>query len=400
MDPFRSGVACNQVFWIGSLRLAVNWEVAFIGKHDEFESLIIADLAYFLSTDIKHISIWQVKPDGDGSIVYFRYLFDTDNDENTQILGGDVMALARKEIADSTSSAARGFIMQYTDSSYEFKHCVPSMEECDPSKQIDILFIFYICSGGSFGALALAVIIYRLATRSRRQRAYEAKVREVRQAQLRLMEHHSKARRVGMRDVSKQRANKIHKAQRDREKEQKKEIKRRAEHEKKLNKINENENGDDAYEMAASYHSLQDGGGQGGGGLAVAAAAPGSFAPGSHSQHDSGLELEQYRRYSAQAPPAYAASVPGGLGAGSGNAARSRAATHQVGMAGNKNKNNLSQQQNPRGYAQSVHSRSRGYSEDPAANLPPNWKVYYNNDGIPYYYNNSTGQTTWRHPKQ
>ena len=30
--------------------------------------------------------------------------------------------------------------------------------------------------------------------------------------------------------------------------------------------------------------------------------------------------------------------------------------------------------------------------------LPPDWKIYYNDDGVPYYYNTQTGQTTWRHP--
>merc|ERR1712113_1254201 len=93
-----------------------------------------------------------------------------------------------------------------------YKFCIPTKEECDPSKQINVLTIFYFCCGGSFGLVIILVILYRIATRGRRQRAYEARVREVRQAQLRLMEHHNKARRVGMRDVSKNRAHKIHKA--------------------------------------------------------------------------------------------------------------------------------------------------------------------------------------------
>ena len=43
--------------------------------------------------------------------------------------------------------------------------------------------------------------------RGKQETEYEAKVREVRQAQLRLMEHHSKARRDGMREVSKRAQN-------------------------------------------------------------------------------------------------------------------------------------------------------------------------------------------------
>merc|ERR1712062_122247 len=96
--------------------------------------------------------------------------------------------------------------------SYAFSYCIPSMENCDPSKEIDLTLMFYICLGGSFVFITLVVFIYRLATRRKRREAYEKQVREVRQAQLRLMEHHNKARRVGMRDVSKKRASKTHKA--------------------------------------------------------------------------------------------------------------------------------------------------------------------------------------------
>merc|ERR1712176_681076 len=182
-------------------------------------------------------------------------------------------ALAKKEIEDSTSSSVRGFIMQYTDSSYSYKFCIPTKEECDPSKQINVLTIFYFCCGGSFGLVIILVILYRIATRGRRQRAYEARVREVRQAQLRLMEHHNKARRVGMRDVSKNRAHKIHKAQ-------KKEIKHRAKEEKKLNKIKEeNNHSNNPWGPKPEY-----------------AASAGH----DHRPQNSALELEQYRKYSQQ----------------------------------------------------------------------------------------------------
>ena len=30
--------------------------------------------------------------------------------------------------------------------------------------------------------------------------------------------------------------------------------------------------------------------------------------------------------------------------------------------------------------------------------LPKNWKIYYSEDGIPYYYNKKTDETLWRHP--
>ena len=380
--------------------MKVDWETAFVDQWTEFEPLIIQDLAYFLSTDIRHISIWQLKPDGDGSIVYFRYLFDTDNEDNVQITGGDVMALARKEIGITDSSASRGFIMQYTDSSYPFEFCVPTKEECDPSKQINILEIFYICAGGSFGLVLIAVVLYRIITRGKRQRAYEEKVREVRQAQLRLMEHHSKARRVGMRDVSKNRAHKIHKAHKKKDKAELNELKQRAEEEKRLNKINE--------EAANSYQQAP-------------GALPGDENPwgdrpvyaasaGGHDKGNSQLELEQYRRYSQQpaqqnnnqfiSKPEYAASAGGGRRAsyqppGMKQNQQTRTVAHSVAVTKTRNKANSVATRSSR-----ASSRVSQGSRDPAANLPPQWKVYYNNDGIPYYYNTTTGQTTWRHPNE
>eukprot|EP01084_Bolivina_argentea_P273378 465653_1 len=33
-------------------------------------------------------------------------------------------------------------------------------------------------------------------------------------------------------------------------------------------------------------------------------------------------------------------------------------------------------------------------------NLPPGWKVYHNDDGIPYFFCATTGETTWIHPNE
>merc|ERR1712113_68721 len=211
-----------------------------------------------------------------------------------------------------------------------YKFCIPTKEECDPSKQMGILTIFYFCCGGSFGLVIILVILYRIATRGRRQRAYEARVREVRQAQLRLMEHHNKARRVGMRDVSKNRAHKIHKAHKKKEKLQKEE-----------NKHPNNPWGPKPEYAASAGHD--------------------------HRPQNSALELEQYRKYSQQQD-------------------EKRRASYKLPQ-----------------YAQSAYSvntRSSRSSQrfDPAANLPSGWKVYYNDDGIPYYFNSNSGETTWRHP--
>jgi len=305
-------------------------------------------LAYFLGTDTKHISIWQLKPDGDGSIVYFRYLFDTDDDDETQITGGDIMIYALGEIADSTSTAVRGFLMQYTDSGYPFTYCIPSMENCDPSKDFPIQILFLICLGGSFVFNALVVIIYRLATKKKRDQKYEAEVREVRQAQLQLMENHGRARRVGMRDVSKKRASKIHKAHEKKHKKEKKELKERAKEEKKSNKMQHDEVPGSQYAAIPEHGS-------------------------GHKRINSKLELEQYRtslnekRSQSQAPQ-YAAS--------------------ERGVGGYR----------PPRQSQRVSGAQSVYSAHSDAPLPENWKRYYNEYGVPYYHDSKTGQTTWRHP--
>jgi len=118
--PFRDGLNCDQVFWIGTFRSNINRHIARVEKPELFDELIIRDLAYFLGTDTDHIKIWQLKPDGDKSVVYFKYLFDTDDDDEAQSTGGDVMILATEELKDDTSTAYRGFLMQYTDSAYPY----------------------------------------------------------------------------------------------------------------------------------------------------------------------------------------------------------------------------------------------------------------------------------------
>ena len=187
----------------------INYNDVIRAHYEQFESLMTVDLAYFLGTDTKHISIWQVKPDGGRSVVYFRYLFDVDDEDETQIVGGDIMVLARSEIADDSSTAQRGFLMKYTDSSYDFVYCIPTKEECDPSNTVNMNRIFAICFFASF-AFEIAVYgLYRLLTRGRRQRQYEEKLKEQHRV-LRAMEReHATATRVGMKDVAKKRAKKI-----------------------------------------------------------------------------------------------------------------------------------------------------------------------------------------------
>jgi len=51
-----------------------------------------------------------------------------------------------------------------------------------------------------------------LQLQKKRRLRYEEKVKEIREAQIKLMEHHAKARRVGLKDVSKKRAHEIHEA--------------------------------------------------------------------------------------------------------------------------------------------------------------------------------------------
>ena len=184
--------------------------------------------------------------------------------------------------------------------------------------------------------------------------AYEAKVREVRQAQLRLMEHHSKARRVGMRDVSKKRASKIHKAHAAKEKKEQQELKERAKAEKKMNKMHKKQGAEE--QPGSEYAAIPE----------YASSASG------HKRINSKLELEQYRTSQHEqrsggggGGPQYAASA--------GGYKPPRASGRVSG-------------------AQSVHS---AHSD---AVLPAEWKVYFNENGVPYYHNSKTGKTQWRHP--
>eukprot|EP01083_Nonionella_stella_P164502 544590_1 len=130
--PYRGGKECSQVFWIADFRISIDSSV-YIHKQSEVESVLIQDLAYFLSTSTDRISIWQIQPDGDSSIVFFRYLFDTSEEDEAQLTGGGLMNFAYDEVRDSTSTAVRGFIMQYTDSTYSLDWCIPNKEECDPT---------------------------------------------------------------------------------------------------------------------------------------------------------------------------------------------------------------------------------------------------------------------------
>ena len=169
------------------------------------------DLAYFVGTDTRHVEVWQVKPDGGGSVVYFRLLCDTDDEAAAQTVGGDLMFLARSEAADGTSTAARGFVMRHTDSSYVWVFCIPAKEECDPHREVDLSKYLLICFFASFAVELGVFCVFRLLTAARRQREYEAQLAEQRRV-LREMQAQDKtqqATRIGMRDVSKKRAAKI-----------------------------------------------------------------------------------------------------------------------------------------------------------------------------------------------
>lgn len=49
-------------------------------------------------------------------------------------------------------------------------------------------------------------------------------------------------------------------------------------------------------------------------------------------------------------------------------------------------------------YTNNSNNTSGNTSDNYNDELPPEWKTYFNDNGIPYYYNQNTGQTTWIHP--
>ena len=139
---------------------------------------------------------------------------------------GDAVVQLRLAVIDPTSRFYGGFVSGYGDSSNGLKWCVIGFEDCDPTNDdFNVLIVLAICFGGSFVFEIVVILIYRIATKKQRQEKYEEKVKRVRDAQLQLMEHHQKARRVGMRDVSKGRARQISNARRKQEEEDKKQRK-------------------------------------------------------------------------------------------------------------------------------------------------------------------------------
>ena len=355
-DDVYGGVDCNKVQWIGEFKVLVEWDTAAGSDAAEFDELLVQDLAYYFGISTSRIEIWQLKGDGDGnSIVYFKYIFDTTDDRTAQATGGDVFTSFRTNLQTEGSVAYRGFLLGESDSSYELTWCLPENEECDPDAQFAFWRWFYICLGGSYGFEFLVIIIYRLATSRRRQKAYEEKVREVRKAQLRLMEHHQKARRVGMRDVSKNRAHKIHRAKDKQHKEEVREARRRSKVE--------------ADEIKRRRSSQ---------------ASQGNKSSTGHGHARSEVEFQNQRLGSGSASGAANITVGNNSqfevpSVSSANRAQSH--SHHSNEGGGRGGNN--------------GNFNPGDFERP---LPPGWTMYMSNDGIPYYYNSMTGETSWRHP--
>jgi len=111
------------------------------------------------------------------------------------------------------------------------EYCIPDKEDCDPSAQLNFLELFLISICVSLAIHAAAFGAYRFSTRKKRRERYEAKLKEVREHQIRTMELHARARRVGLKDVSKSRAHEIHKAKLEKKKEEEDEER---EHEKEI----------------------------------------------------------------------------------------------------------------------------------------------------------------------
>jgi len=68
----------------------------------------------------------------------------------------------------------------------------------------------------------------------KRRERYETKLREVREHQMRTMESHARARRVGLKDVSKSRASEIYQAKQEKKKAEEQELKDRVKQEKEM----------------------------------------------------------------------------------------------------------------------------------------------------------------------
>jgi len=308
------GLSCNYKYWVIQMRLNIDWQTAYWYKKEEFATLFAEDMGFVLNTSPSRLAIWILKGNNGGTVVYWTYTFLTGSDIQAQAEGGSIFAGLKYMVAHDGSPVYRGWVTNETDSSYALEYCIPSKEVCDASGQLNYLELFLISVGSSLGVHFIGFLIYRFATRKKRRERYEAKLREVREHQIRTMESHQRARRVGLKDVSKSRASQIYHAKQEQKKIEEKEIKDRVKEEKELQR----------------RASLQ-----------------------KHKSQASQEQLEQRR--SSQID-----SNEGGGSAGSQAAAPA--------------------------------------PTNPEANLPPGWQVFYNPDGIPYYYNIHSGITSWRHP--
>ncbi|ETO29129.1 hypothetical protein RFI_07995 [Reticulomyxa filosa] len=290
------GVQCDKKYWVISMRLKVDWQTAYAYKAEEFASLFEEDMAFVINVSPSRLEIWQLKGDNGGTIVYWKYIFSSGDDTEAQAEGGNIFIGLQKMVAKNGSPQIYIRIL-----------CA-EQRECDPNQQFHYteFFIISICVSFAFHLLALAV--YRFTTRKKRRERYEAKLREVREHQKRTMEQHARARRVGLKDVSKSRASQIHQAKQEKKKLEEKELKDR---EKEIERR-----------------------------LSVQKHQPKPSSEQLAQRRSSHVDSVSHESAHAQPPPPV----------------------------------------------------------NPGAGLPEGWQVFYNENGIPYYYNVHTGITSWRHP--
>eukprot|EP01083_Nonionella_stella_P164501 544586_1 len=160
------GIGCNHMFWIAYFKLNVAYHTV-MDSHDTFISTVTQDLIYFFSVPQTHISVYDIRSidGGANTILYFKYLFDPNvNEQTIQTVGGDVMMNARRQASDALSPAVtRGFVTTHTDFTYELDWCLPTKEVCNHElKEIDYIELFGYCALFSYLFLGFCIVAWIL----------------------------------------------------------------------------------------------------------------------------------------------------------------------------------------------------------------------------------------------
>lgn len=254
-DDDMRGTNCAYLYWVGHFRISLSLNEFYeygdsdnpygANKTETMKQALLQDLAYSLSYKVTKLDIFDILPDGEEAVfVYFIVELETADTQQAQATWGDKFVLYKSLHADPLSVAYRGAVTNYLDADYSIKWCLPYFENCDPSDDIDFMFLLYVSAGASWGSVILYAICHRFLTRTQRRRAFQKKVEDIKMFMNRQHKLHDmmqkqnqgrpRARKQGLRRVSKARAREIYKKKQKEEDRVKKEDRRKTKEARQL----------------------------------------------------------------------------------------------------------------------------------------------------------------------